>query len=83
MKSSSGPSSSPAITPASVENAKKFVAVVAALALALLAGCAVTVPLREIAPSGHILPGIPEGDLACTADNKCSDSSGDEGAIHR
>ena len=35
------------------ENAVNFFAVAAAMAL--LAGCAVNVPLREIAPSGHIM----------------------------
>jgi hypothetical protein len=48
------------------ENVVKFLAVAAAMAL--LAGCAVNVPLREIAPSGHIMT---EGDLACMPEPKC------------
>jgi hypothetical protein len=52
------------------ENAMKFVAIAAAMAF--LAGCAVTVPLR--------LTDTPGGDPTCTAnfDRKCFDSSANE-----
>jgi hypothetical protein len=60
------------------ESILKFVFV--AVAMALLAGCAVTVPLREITPSGHILAGTPEGDLACAADPECADGRANDAA---
>jgi hypothetical protein len=52
------------------KNAMKLVAM--AVAMALLAACAVTVPLR--------LTDTPDGDLTCPAnlDRKCLDSSADE-----
>jgi hypothetical protein len=65
------------------ESATKFVAIAAAMAL--LAGCAVTVPLREIAPTGHILTDTTDGNLTCTAafDPECSDGSADDGIVYR
>ena len=64
-------------------NAMKFIAIAAAMAL--LAGCAVTMPLREIAPSGYALTGPPGGDLNCTAtfDSECLDGAADDGETYR
>ena len=63
-------------------SATKFVAVAAAMAL--LAGCAVTVRVRDIAPSGYILTDTPNGDLTCTdPDPECFDGSADDGVAYR
>jgi hypothetical protein len=63
------------------ELALKFIAV--ATAMALLAGCAVTVPLRDITPSGQILAGTSEGDLACAAYAECPDGSANDDDTYR
>lgn len=66
------------------ENALKFVAIAAAMAL--LAGCAVTVPLREIVPSGYVLTDTSDADLNCTAttfEPECFDGSADDGVAYR
>ena len=52
-------------------SAVKFVAVAAAMAL--LAGCAVKVPLREIAPSGQVLAGTAEDGSECANNRECVD----------
>lgn len=61
-------------------NAMKFVAI--AVAMASLAGCAVTMPLREIAPSGYVLAGPPDGDVTCTTD-ECFDRNADDEVAYR
>jgi hypothetical protein len=53
-------------------NAIKFVAI--GVTVALLAGCAVAVPLRPLATSSQ---NSRDGHLSCSADRKCSNVSTD------
>ena len=59
-------------------SAVKLVAVAAVMAL--LAGCAVKVPLREIAPSGQILAGTLEDRSECANAPQCVDDGADDAA---
>jgi hypothetical protein len=65
-------------------NALRFAAIAAAMAL--LAGCAVRMPMREIAPAAYVLTDIPGSDLNCSAgtfDPECLDAGADDGAAYR
>ena len=64
-------------------NAVNFVAI--ATAMALLAGCAVTMPLREVAPSGYVMTGPANGGMICTttSDYECLDGAADDREIYR
>jgi len=61
-------------------NILTFVAVGAAMAV--LAGCAVAVPLRGMAPSDHVGAGAPESNFIC-ADRECSSRKANSGAASR
>jgi hypothetical protein len=59
-------------------NTMKFAA--AAAAMAVLAGCAVSVPLRPLATS---FQNSRDGDFTCTADPKCPNGTTDHRVAYR